>query len=126
VIGHHTQDYPSHRFLQTQYIPASIDNSIFYVPGSIAVALGFSVWFSTDCFTILFLFLMNLVPIAAALYITDQLHQAYHVAGTRWERVWGFEKLRSIHYWHHQGHCKRNYGISSFWLDFLVLGTGLI
>ena len=126
MIGHHTRDYPSHRFLQTQYVPASIDNSIFYFPGSVIVAFWFAVEIQDfSIISIWLIFLMNMIPIILALIITDQLHQAYHVAGSRWEKVWGFDKLRSIHYWHHYGHCKRNYGISSFWLDFLI-GTGLV
>jgi hypothetical protein len=131
TIGHHTQDYPSNRFLQTKYVPASIDNSNFYIPGIACVAFLSGLLFVRNggkegYYEVAVAAAVSLLPVGGVMVIADKLHQSYHVAGSRFERIWGFDRLRSIHFWHHHRDCKRNYGIASFWLDFLLFELRLI
>jgi len=51
------------------------------------------------------------------MWVSDELHQAYHTRGHAFERFHWFQQLRALHFWHHKGNMKHNYAISDFILD---------
>jgi hypothetical protein len=126
--GHHVHDHPPAAFLRTGYVAAEIDNTRFYLP-SLAVApalalLGASWTGLATTATAGYLAFQwaGLVALCSGLLkLADIVHVEFHKAGSWMEAsVPGFIQLRAIHFWHHVG--RANFGIGSFWVDFLALG----
>eukprot|EP00898_Chlorokybus_atmophyticus_P006539 jgi/Chlat1/6887/Chrsp51S06549 len=121
-MGHHVADYPPSRFINGVYIFAEVDNSQAYLPTMLLTPLA--VCCVTGVWSPLRLW-MAFWPGVVLLYLAGELHTSFHLQGSRLERFSVFQKLRTLHYYHHKGTMKHNYAIADFWLDWLLLGLQL-
>jgi hypothetical protein len=115
TIGHHLEDYPSRKFLTELYEPAKADNSWGYAPSLLLTP------FICAPYTIPS-FLVSYGVSYGMLKIADHIHMSLHVRGHPNEKYTWFQRLRTLHYYHHCGDMKQNYAIGDFFFDYLVLG----
>jgi len=114
-MGHHMHDYPPWRFLSAKYIPAQVDHGPRYMPAITATPLLASLICGMP-FT-LEVWLCGISASILVMYVSNELHHAYHVRHHPAERWSWFHKLRALHFLHHKGNMQHNYGISDYLLD---------
>ena len=119
-MEHHLHIYPPSKFLTDEYQPTESKN---------AKAYAFTILLSPfiGCyFTGLNLktYLVGLGLSTGLLKIADELHKAVHRKNTCLEKYNWFQDIRTLHYYHHKGDMKHNYGISNFFWDY-ILGVAI-
>ena len=60
-----------------------------------------------------------LVFIAVFLLMQEYWHKHFHYAATPWRKYKLFREMRWVHYLHHRGDFRHNYGIIDMWMDVL-------
>lgn len=120
-MTHHLKLYPHQDLLSDQYRDAGTDNGIFlFAPGITLTVLIFG-----GVLYLLGISLMSLAIIVGVSTIVgvlhDQVHTAFHLNETVWNRSAWFRRLRALHFYHHRN-MRKNLGIMSFVWD-RILGT---
>jgi len=122
TIEHHIRLYPPQKFLNKDQLSSNDPNAKYYLPSFVVpMCITYYVTQSVSgcCFcAALVLFFAWLV---------DYFHAGFHLENCWMEKYRVFVAFREIHYWHHKGHMKHNFGITDLYIDWvcnnLILGT---
>jgi sterol desaturase/sphingolipid hydroxylase (fatty acid hydroxylase superfamily) len=112
-MTHHQKLYPITDFYSEKYISPGKDNTVF-IFGAVLLALT----------AIMFLFLPIIYAIAISAeflilgLLNDYLHDIFHIHPNWLEKFSWFQRLRKIHYRHHEDMSK-NFGIFTFLADHI-------
>jgi sterol desaturase/sphingolipid hydroxylase (fatty acid hydroxylase superfamily) len=120
-MSHHTRLYPKTDLVSENYRHAGKDNTVWL----------FAIVFSPFILGALLLTIFGILPLGIGVeilglmvvvsYLNNALHDAYHLRNSFWHRLPFFERLRKLHFLHHN-RMNSNFGIINFFWD-RVFGT---
>lgn len=120
TISHHVHIYPRQRFLLDSFVAADDGNMKYYLPSLLAPFILTS-FFGCNYYSILIIGLY----ILANASLVEILHSAFHRRSSWFEKFDWFQVLRFLHFNHHKGNMKTNYGISDFIWD-IATGNAML
>jgi sterol desaturase/sphingolipid hydroxylase (fatty acid hydroxylase superfamily) len=115
-LNHHEKQYPPNDLVSDEYRNAGKDNTVFLfliIAAPILITIVLMMIFSVIPFI---LGLLTLIEVSVIGYVYNAMHDAFHLRKSVWNRFPGFEKLRMLHFIHHQN-MKVNFSIFWFFWD---------
>jgi sterol desaturase/sphingolipid hydroxylase (fatty acid hydroxylase superfamily) len=111
-MTHHQKLYPIHTFISKKYRHPGKDSTTLIF--AIIIAIGGILMFISLPIWIAAVWLFEFIALGL---INNYLHDTFHISPHWLEKFEWFKRLRRLHYIHHLGDMKHNYGIFNFIFD---------
>jgi len=117
TVEHHIELYPPKRYLGDEEVGAKDANAKYYSGVLLSPIILSAYWFGITAFLPI---IVTFIFCGSWLKTVDWFHTQYHLNGSILEGYEWFAVLRELHYLHHTGSMLRNFGVTDFFVDFLL------
>ena len=115
-MDHHIHKHPTLYFLTKEYKRSFIRNAYFFIPVIVIIPLIHTLYDMTR-----FTYAILVINSIGLLLLADYIHDSFHKMDFFLENNFIFQNLRHLHYFHHKGTMKHNFGIMGFLFDIFIM-----